>query len=307
MASDYTENAVLTFRVLGPLEIMSEGSPHSVQGSFQAILLLALLLRRDRFTSAEELMDEMWGQGHPHKPENALQAHVSRLRRWLRAVEPGRPESRLTSQGSGYRLLYEAGDEFDAATFEQVVTGLRPETGRPARAAADRAARLRSALGMWRGPVLGGITGGPICQRGVKHFEEIRLAAYEMLFDAELERGDHAAVISEISELAGLESAFQERFCEQQVIALCRSGRHADALDVCRGPWYRLVAAGGGSFRALRYYEHAILRHDPILNTPQARMAGWLDSGPGGIAPRNGRQGAVSGTANTGVKLAPRV
>jgi DNA-binding SARP family transcriptional activator len=261
---------MLKLFVLGPLEIRSSGVPQHIQGSLQAILLLALLLNQERSTSADELIEELWGQGHPHKPENALQAHITRLRRSLRDLEPGRSEPRLISHASGYRLLREDDDEFDGQAFVAAIQQLQAAGSLPPR---RRAARLRAALGMWRGPVLGGITGGPICQAGVSNYEELRLAAYEMLFEAELELGNHAAVISEISELATMESPFQERYCTQQVIALCRSGRHADALEVCRGTWSRLVRAGAGSFGSLRYYEHAILCHDPVLNMPRPRLA----------------------------------
>lgn len=261
---------MLKFLVLGPLELHSNGVAHRIQGNTQAILLFALLLNGDTVTSADELMRELWGHGYPHKPENALQAHISRLRRSLRVLTsgPGRPW--LPSDPAGYRLLPGEVSDFDGKDFAVAVRQV--QDGGPSRPR-QRAARLREALGMWRGPVLGGITGGRICQDGVRHYEEAMLTAYEMLFDAELELGNHTAVISEISELATSESPFQERYCEQQVIALCRAGRHADALDVCRGTWYRLVAAGAGSARALRSYERAILCHDPVLNTPRARAA----------------------------------
>ena len=261
---------MLEFSILGPLEIRSAGIVKHLQGNSQAILLFALLLNRGRLTSAEELKKEVWGHGHPLRPENALQAHISRLRRSLRDLDGDWNAPWLLSRASGYRLSNAEIDGFDGKTFAQAVTRLRDT---PSVNAPHRVRQLRAALGMWRGPVLGGITGGPICQDGSRRFEELRLTACEMLFDVELELGNHAAVISEISELAAIDSPFQARYCEQQVIALCRAGRHADALDVCRGTWYRAILAGGGSFEQLRYYEQAILRHDPVLNAPRSRLA----------------------------------
>lgn len=257
---------MLEFLVLGPLEIRSAGTVNRVQGNLQAVLLFALLLNQERLTSADELMDEVWGHGHPNRPENALQAHISRLRRLLRAADTDRGMTWLASHASGYRLRNTGACLFDGSTFTQAVERLRSGASPSTR---HQVTYLREALGMWRGPVLGGITGGTICQAGARMFDECRLAAYEMLFDAELALGNHAAVISEISELAATDSPFQERYCEQHVIALCRAGRHADALDVCRGTWYRLVTAGTGSFGQLRYYERAILCHDPALNEPR--------------------------------------
>jgi DNA-binding SARP family transcriptional activator len=258
---------MLQFLVLGPLEIKSGAIIRQVKGNTQAILLFALLLNQDRFTSAAELMEEVWGHGLPNKPSNALQVHMSKLRHLLRGLEPGQDIPWLISGASGYRLLPGGIDKFDGREFAETMardmSSLLPRR---------RAGQLRSTLGKWRGPVLGGITGGAICQAGARHYEMLRLTAYQMLFDAELELGDHAAVISEISELAAMDSPFQEQFCEQKVIALCRAGRHADALEVCRGTWYQLVLDGAGSSRSLRCYERAILCHDPMLNAPHARL-----------------------------------
>jgi DNA-binding SARP family transcriptional activator len=176
----------------------------------------------------------------------------------------------LTSHAPGYRLSNTEIEWFDGDIFARAVSRLRDAVPQPAR---RQVAQLRAVLGKWRGPVLGGITGGTICQAGARRYDELRLTAHELLFDAELELGNHAAVISEISELAVLDSPFQEKYCEQQVIALCRAGRHADALDVCRGTWYQAVTASTGSFGHLRYYERAILSHDPALHSPRSRLA----------------------------------
>lgn len=260
---------MLEFFVLGPLEIRSTGTSGHLQGNLQAILLFALLLNQGRPTSADELKREVWGHGHPNRPENALQAHVSRLRRSLRELDEDWTAPWLTSSGSGYRLS-NTEISFDGMDFARAISQLRDT---PSLGARQRVGRLRAVLGMWRGPVLGGITGGPGCQAGSRRYEELRLSAREMLFDAELELGNHAAVISEISELAAIDSPFQERFCEQQVIALCRAGRHADALEVCRGTWRRAALANSGSVGQLRLYEQAILSHDPALNAPRSRLA----------------------------------
>ncbi len=260
---------MLEFFALGPLEIRSAGVTGHLQGNLQAILLFALLLNQGRPTSAEELKKEVWGHGHPNRPENALQAHVSRLRRSLGKLDADWNAPWLISSGSGYRL---SGTEisFDGKVFAQAIVQLRDA---PSVSARQRVGQLRAVLGMWRGPVLGGITGGPVCQAGSRRYEEMRFTACEMLFDSELELGNHAAVISELSELAAIDSPFQERYCKQQVLALCRAGRHADALEVCRGTWRRAVAASGGSLGQLRHYERAILSHDPVLNGPRSRVA----------------------------------
>jgi DNA-binding SARP family transcriptional activator len=99
-----------------------------------------------------------------------------------------------------------------------------------------------------------------------------------MLFDAELMRGNHAAIISDLSGLVSRETPFHEQFCEQLIIALYRSGRHADALATFRRHRHQLIDSTGSESSVLRLYERAILCHDPILTAPRTRSSRGSDS-----------------------------
>ncbi|MFE2096354.1 MULTISPECIES: AfsR/SARP family transcriptional regulator [unclassified Streptomyces] len=252
---------MLKFSILGALQIRTVSGPAEISGDLQRTLVQTLLISEGQSVSGESLVEEMWGDAVPDNQANALQAHVSRLRRRLRSLEPGRSGSRVTIHPSGYRLVVSEG-ELDAAEFVRTVR--QAESASPQDA--ERTARLLGdALAQWRGPVFGGFAGGTLCQLAGARYEEYRMRAMELRFDAELRLGRHAAVLAELTE-AHTNHPLRERFCEQLMIALYGSGRQADALDVFRRMRRHLDdELGIQPSPALRHVESAILRHDPAL------------------------------------------
>jgi DNA-binding SARP family transcriptional activator len=230
---------------------------------------MALLANSRKIVSTESLITELWADDAPDRVENALHAHVSRLRQRLASFEPLAGRSRLITCPSGYQLMV-ADDELDAAVF----TRRLDEIGR--RHADDPAAAvpgLRQLLAMWRGPVFGGIAGTPLCQAAAGRFEELRLATLELLFDGELCAGNHQRIIPELREVL-VEHSYKERFHQQLMLALYRAGRQADALDVYRDLRARLTDdLGIEPSPRMRGYERAVLDHDPILELPTQREA----------------------------------
>jgi SARP family transcriptional regulator, regulator of embCAB operon len=261
---------MLRFSILGALQIRTVSGPAEISGDLQRTLIQTLLVNEGQSISGEGLVDEMWGETVPDNQANALQAHISRLRRKLKTLEPERSVSRVTIHPSGYRLTVQDG-ELDAAEFVKAVR--QAEAASPDDSAAT-ARLLGAALATWRGPVFGGFTGGTICQLAAARFEEYRMRAMELRFDSELRLGHHAAVLAELHE-AHMNHPLRERFCEQLMIALYRSGRQAEALNVYRHMWQHLGdELGIEPSPALRQVERAILSHDPVLaNTRHAAVA----------------------------------
>ncbi|MFF5019011.1 BTAD domain-containing putative transcriptional regulator [Streptomyces sp. NPDC001165] len=252
---------MLRFSVLGALQIRTDAGPADVSGGLQRTLVQTLLVSEGRPVSGESLAEEMWGETVPDNQANALQAHVSRLRRRLRALEPDRPASRVTMHPAGYQLCVEEG-ELDAAEF---VRAVRQAESASARDAARTARLLGESLAMWRGPAFGGTPGGPLCQLAGARYEEYRMRAMELRFDAELRLGHHAAILAELAETHS-HHPLRERFCEQLMIALYCSGRQVDALDVFRRMSRHLDdELGIQPSPSLRKVETAILSHDPAL------------------------------------------
>jgi predicted ATPase/DNA-binding SARP family transcriptional activator len=230
------------FRLLGPLEVESDGAVLPVGGPRQRALLAFLLLHANEVVRRERLIDALWGDEPPARAQNALQVAVHGLRRVLG------PE-RVETVGDGYRLHVEP-DELDLGRFQEL---LRQS---PA-----------AALELWRGPVLAGVE-APFAAAEAARLEQLRLAAVEARIEAELARGDHALLVPELEALIA-EHPYRERLRGHLMLALYRLGRQAEALDAYHAGRRLLVdQLGIEPGPDLRELERAILRQDPAL-TPQ--------------------------------------
>jgi SARP family transcriptional regulator, regulator of embCAB operon len=278
---------VLSFRILGPLEIVTEASALRPRTSKQNALLMTLLANPGHLVSTDALIAELWGENHPERAENDLQAHISRLRRRLATLEPGR-ESRIVTHISGYELIVEK-DELDAAAF---VNGLDELRSVPEAHPADLADRLRGLLKLWRGRAFGRQWRGPILQAASARYEEHRIAAYQLLFEHELLNGNHASIIPELRELVA-NYEFHEKFRQQLMTALYRSGRQADALTVYRELGRRLSdQLGLDPSPAMRQFEQAVLGQRSSADGRRPSLSGpAVGSFIGGPASRGTGQG----------------
>ena len=214
---------MLEFRILGPFEVVDGERPVALGGPKQRALLAILLLRRGEAVSSERLIDQLWGERPPATAAKTLQGYVSHLRKAL-------GNEVLLTRGGGY-LLAAAPGQVDAERFEAMVAD-----GRHALADGDAAGArelLGSALGLWRGEALADLAYEPFAQGEIARLEEARLAALEDRIDADLMLGQHRGLVGELEALVG-RYPHRERLLGQLMLALYRSGRQADALDVYR-------------------------------------------------------------------------
>jgi DNA-binding SARP family transcriptional activator len=269
---------VLEFRILGPLEVWHAGRALELGGPRSRALLGVLLVRAGESVASEALAQALWGDDAPPTAAKALQVQVSRARRAL-----GPAADRLQRVGSGYRLHVAPG-ELDADRFEQLC---RRGAELPAREAATV---LREALALWRGPVLADLCYEAWAQPEIRRLEELRALAIEDRVKADLELGEHARLVSELEALVR-EHPLRERLRAQQMLALYRAGRHADALAAFREARATLDAGLGlEPGPELRQLEQAILVHDPSLAAPAAAEPGVPAAPP---TPTFGRDGDV--------------
>jgi SARP family transcriptional regulator, regulator of embCAB operon len=251
---------VIRFSILGDCEIRTATRTVRPRGPLERALLVTLLISTRQVVPTAALIEELWAGQYPARVENALQAHVSRWRRRLAALEPGAPP-RLVTHPAGYMLLVQD-DELDATIAARQLDQIRLRHWSEPR---EAVAALRSVLGLWRGPALLGVACGPICRAAATRYEELRIAAWELLFEAELRAGHHQSMIPEIQDVLAAHP-FHERFWQQFIVALYRSGRQVDALNVYRQLRRRLTEElGMEPSPAMRTYERAILAQDPRL------------------------------------------
>jgi len=237
------------FRLLGPLEVVLGGKAVPLAAAKPRALLTLLLLDRNRVVSTERLIDELWSDEPPARATKTLQVYVSQLRKTL-------GPDRLVTQPTGYVLRIETG-ELDLDRFEELTADARGKL--QAGDAAGARDRLREAQQLWRG------------RSEVPSLEELRFAADEDLMYASLESGDAAETIPELERLVA-EQPLRERPRELLMLALYRSGRQADALELFRSTRDLFVGELGiEPSAALRELEGAMLRQEPGLDVRARR------------------------------------
>lgn len=248
--------------MLGPLRAFAGEREIELGPPLQRALFAVLALRSNHVVYRAELIDALWGEELPNRPEGGVHTYVAGLRR---AFEPGRghrsPGRVIESHGSGY-LLRATSDAIDLARFERCVEDARTAAGSGDLATAER--RYDEALGLFDGAALGGVP-GPFAATHRDRLAEVRLGVVEDRIDVILARGRHAAVIGDLRTMTA-EHPLRERAWSQLMLACYRAGRQADALaafDQARRACARDLGLDPGP--ALRQLRQRIIVADPAL------------------------------------------
>jgi DNA-binding SARP family transcriptional activator/tetratricopeptide (TPR) repeat protein len=206
------------FNVLGPVEARDDDRVVDLGTPRQRYVLGALLTEANQVIPPDELAARVWGEGPPLRAIPTLQSYLSRLRSLLST--PGGCEIHRRSGGYTIQVDEQTVDLFRFRRFSANARDTDDDTA---------AALLAEALGLWRGPVLAGLdTPWAVRAREAVHAE--KLTAELDYYDVQLRRGEHAAVLAELTMRAD-EHPRDERLARQLLLALYRSGRQADALQ----------------------------------------------------------------------------
>ncbi|MFL6121388.1 BTAD domain-containing putative transcriptional regulator [Actinophytocola sp.] len=248
--------------ILGTLSLIDMNGRKINIGSRKLRTLVALLALSPRTpVPIDDLVDELWAERPISNARNALQANVARLRKLVEIVS-GRPGDELIrTSGAGYILDIPPAD-VDAHEFVALADdGAKILEERPEEAAD----LLNRALRLWRGPALADVLDGVRCQSGAGHLEERRLAAREDLVAARLATGRERDVVCELRQLVA-EHPERERLSEQLMLALYRTGRQTEALNVFHylRNWLD-DELGLQPNRAICFLYQAILSQDTVL------------------------------------------
>lgn len=251
----------MEFRILGSLEVEESGRLIAFGGPKQRTLLAVLLLTPNRAVSVDRLADAVWGGEPPAEAANALQYHVSQLRKRLGAG------AEIVTQEPGYLIRLDS-EQLDLFVFERLVSeadGADP----------DRASRLlTTALALWRGEPLPDLADDALSQPEIQRLEASRLAALERRIDADLALGRHAQLVPELEALV-ITHPLHEGLIGALMRALYGTGRQVDALEIYRRTRQTFdTELGIEPSPFLRELERKILRQDPELRLDQPTTEG---------------------------------
>ncbi|MGW5875101.1 AfsR/SARP family transcriptional regulator [Nocardiopsis terrae] len=265
------------------------GGPVPIPPGRQQIVLGALLLDLERVVSVDHLIDALWEHDPPDTARTQVQICVSRLRRLLAPTG-----AEIATRTPGYLLIVDP-EQVDARVqrvLAKQAAALLHE-GRLEEAADT----YRTAASLWTGPTLSGVGSGPLRAKATRLDEE-RLSLIESRLQVELDLGRHANLVGEVSALVE-EYPLRERLRAQLILALYRSGRQAEALEVYRvGRDLLVEELGLEPGEELRDLESAVLTGDPALRAPEPRGDGTLSASGQFPVPETGPRQLPSDTSD---------
>lgn len=214
------------FGVLGPLEMMVDGSPIPLGTPKQRAVLAMLLMNRDRPVGVDTLIDAAWQHQPPPGARATLYSYVSNLRRLMAG---GGVDNRalLASAPPGYRLAV-LDHQYDLGSFvAEKNAGIRAaDEGRFEQASRHFAA----ALAEWRGPVLDDLRDFNFVDAFAKGLAEEKLLTCMARVEAEIICGRARGVIGELEALTA-DQPYREGLWSQLITAYYLVDRQSDALD----------------------------------------------------------------------------
>lgn len=252
--------------LLGPVTVNADGRRYGMANKVRN-MLAALALEAGRAVSYEELADELWSEQSLGNTRNALQAHATRLRKVLdTAVGQSGPASLVRAVWGGYVLDVQPSSVDSNRFLELAAQGSEALPRDPERALT----LFQESLALWRGPALLNARDGFRCRGAAALLEERRLTVWEGLVRARMLLGDESHAIAELQQLVA-QHPLRETFCDLLMLALYRSGRQGDALELFRVTRRHLVEELGVQPGLSLQRRHAeILSHDPALTLSSA-------------------------------------
>lgn len=263
--------------VLGALEVVLDGIAVVPTASKPRQLLAMLALNSNRVVTRMTLMEELWGHSTPRSATSTLQTYVLHIRKLIRNALPADQEHEsmeiLVTKHTGYMLRVDP-DAVDSVRYDRLAAA-----GRAAGAAGDylEAERLLSAaLALWRGPVLVDVAAGPQLEIESMRLTESWLSNLTLRIDAELYLGRHHQLLGDLGALCA-RHPFLENFRAQYMLALYRSGRPGQALEVYHELWTTMRdQLGVGPSARLRELHRAMLAGEPVVDDPTYMVNTWV-------------------------------
>ncbi|WP_051742666.1 AfsR/SARP family transcriptional regulator [Kitasatospora sp. MBT66] len=251
----------MRFEVLGPLRVYGPDGEITPGGPRLRAVLALLLVRAGRTVTGDQLAEAVWDTAVSSRSRAALPSYVMRLRRALGPEAGGR----VVTRSGGYAVEVDEG-ELDVRTFQELCERARALVDGGDPGAAEPL--LGRALGLWRGEPLVDVPESAVLRAELDLLESARVRAQHQHIEVRLGLGRHAGLLGELAALAGAHP-FDERLRAHLMLALHRSGRRAEALEVFQHGRQVLVdQLGIEPGTELQELHRGVLADDPALLLP---------------------------------------
>jgi DNA-binding SARP family transcriptional activator len=218
----------VSFRILGPLRAVVDGTEVPIATRRQRALLVLLLMDVGRVVPAERLIDQLWDGTPPPQAAVTLRSYVSNVRQALGG--PAGVGGVLVTRGAGYALDVPA-EAVDARRMSSGAQQGRDHLrhGR----AQDALLALEAAVREWDGDPLADVAQHTAAQSTIAQLTETYLGTMESRFQALLAVGRHLDALPELDRFAA-DHPLREEPRALLMLALYRAGRAPEALEVHR-------------------------------------------------------------------------
>ncbi len=248
------------FGVLGPLQLVANGTSVPLGAPKQRAVLAMLVLNRNRAVSVDSLINAVWDQSPVPAARTSIHSYVSNLRRLLGSAGYD-PNTVLASVPPGYQLsVADAG--CDLGRF---ITAKNAGVRAAAAGQFEEASGyLAAALTEWRGPVLDDLSEFAFVDTFATALTEVKVATQIGLAEAEIACGRTDLVIPRL-ELLSAEHPFREPLWAQLITAYYVAERQSDALNAYRRLKANLADnLGIDPGPTLKTLHERILRQEPL-------------------------------------------
>lgn len=207
-------------RVLGTICVTTASVCRELQADKAARLMAVLALEAGQVVSYDDLATDLWPDGLPLQPRNAMQATVTRIRRTLHLS----PDA-IRAVRTGYLLDIDP-CRVDSNRFLALTSSAAATIGKDPAAAG---LLLEESLTLWRGRALTGLDASLKCRSEAIFLEERRITALRDLARVRILLRDEQKAIPDLQRLV-LIYPTRERLVELLMLALYRVGRQTEAL-----------------------------------------------------------------------------
>jgi DNA-binding SARP family transcriptional activator len=247
---------------LGLLQVVDDDGTSAIRAPKVKTMFATLLARAGHVVTAGQLIEEIWGENPPRRAIGAMHVYVSDLRKFLN--RPFLGESPIVTCSPGYLLRLSPSDEVDYQRFLDLVDAGRSHIKECHYE--ESVECFESALALWRGPALHDVSNGQVLSSFVTWLTEVKMECTELLVEAQLRLGRHRQLVGRLYSLT-VENPLREAFYRQLMVALYRSDRRGDALQVYQSARTVLIdELGLEPCRALQGLHQAILESDDRMS-----------------------------------------